>query len=132
MRTGCLFQLKSGRTSAPRLPQALQTNRAQYRTTRRHQQALLLQPTKITRGMPGFAPPPSAKFKRRGGLAQLAVLRVCIHWRPSKARTGLILALGTERRHKPIKQAVASRIGAGVKIGSAAILRVLRRIDQAV
>jgi hypothetical protein len=27
-----------------------------------------------------FAPPPSAKFKRRGGLTQLAVLRVCIHW----------------------------------------------------
>jgi hypothetical protein len=26
------------------------------------------------------------------------------------------------RRHKPIKQAIASRIGAGVKIGSAAIL----------
>jgi hypothetical protein len=25
--TGTLFQLKSGRTSAPRLPQALQTNR---------------------------------------------------------------------------------------------------------
>jgi hypothetical protein len=57
------------------------------------------------------------------------------------------IGLGTERRHEPIKQAVGSRIGAGLKIASATILnridwgalligkgseRVLRRIDQAV
>src|SRR5438105_73064 len=93
------------------------------------------------RGIPGLRC--SAKFKGRGGLAQL---RFGIHWRWSKTRTGLVLALGIKRRHKLTKQAVASGIGVGVK-GSAATLnridlgrlfigkeneRVLWRIDQAV
>ena len=96
------------------------------------------------RGIPGLRC--SAKFKGRGGLAQLLVLRFGIHWRWSKTGSGLVLALGIKRRHKLIKQAVASRIGVWVK-GSAATLnridlgrlfigkeneRVLWRIDQAV
>ena len=55
--------------------------------------------------------------------------------------------MGTERRHEPNKQAVASRIRARVKIGNAAILNridwgalfiakrsesVLQRIDKAI